>query len=82
MSQKVRNKIYAIIGALLVILTVSGVITIEDKETLLGLSESAMSIIGSVIGLIGAVIAWWKSRTSKVTTIDAPKDRIKTLEIE
>lgn len=76
MSQETRNKIYAAITALLTILLIAGVITEADRETILDLSGQALTLVGNALGIVGAVIAWWKSRTSQVTTVEVPKAEI------
>lgn len=76
MSQEVRNKIYAIVSALLVILTTAGVITAEDSNSINTFADQALNIVSSAVALVGTILAWFKSRPSKTVTLDIPKNDV------
>jgi len=72
-SQETRNKIYAAIAGLVPVLVTFGLITSDDAARILSLADGGLILAAAVLGFVGAVIAFIKSRTKTTTTIDVPK---------
>lgn len=81
MSQELRNKIYAVAGSIFGLGVVLGWFTTEESADLLLLVEQSLSIVGSVGVLINSFLAWWNSRTSRVTTVSVPKELISSIDV-
>jgi hypothetical protein len=70
--QEIRNKIYAVATVVLLLLVTLGWIDQARSDEAVNIVNIALQIAGEVITLYGMVLAWWKSRPSKVTTIELP----------
>lgn len=79
MKQELRNKIYAVIGAVAVILSTIGYITAADAEQALAFADRGLELASQVILLGATIMAYIKSRPSKVTTIELPVADVRTV---
>lgn len=71
-KQKTRNVIYGVVSSLLTILVLFNIITEADQGTLLEFTEQSVDLIGQLIALATSILAFVKSLTSKVTTVEIP----------
>ena len=81
MSQELRNKIYAVAGSIFGLGVVLGWFTTEESTDLLLLVENSLNIVGSVGVLINSFLAWWNSRTNRVTTVAVPKESLTSVDV-
>jgi len=76
MSQEVRNKVYAIAAALVLILGTLGVVDKATGDEALTLTNGALDVLSEVLALVGLITAFIKSLPSRTTTIDQPKAQV------
>ena len=73
MTQELRNKLYAVAEGVLGILLALGIIDAASQDVVFGLANQALDLADEALGLVAAAGAWWKSRPSAVTVVEAPK---------
>ena len=76
MTQEVRNKVYALAGTVVAILTIVGVVDKVQGDEALTLTNGILDLIGQALALFGLIVAFVKSLTSRTTTIDIPKAEV------
>lgn len=76
MSQELRNKIYAVLGGAGVIAVAVGLATSEQVQSLTDLLSRLLDQGVEIATTLGLVLAFFKSRPSRVTTIEAPKAEV------
>lgn len=81
MSQEARNKIYALGVAAFGLAVILGVVDQTNADVALGLFNSTLDVIVIVIGLVTNIIAFVKSLTSKVTTVEVPKANVESVNL-
>jgi hypothetical protein len=76
MTQSVRNKIYGVAVAVFGVLALLGFIDEAQRDEAESLLNAILEQADALIGLGVSVLAFVKSLTSKVTTIEAPNAEV------
>lgn len=76
MSQEIRNKAYLVASGVFGVLLIVGIVDQAQQDVGLDLVERGLDIVDSVIGLVVALGAWWKSRPKAVTVVGVPKAEV------
>ena len=79
MKQELRNKIYGVAAAVGTILATIGYLSVAESEQALSFVDRGLDIVSLAILLGGNVLAFIKSRPSKVTTIELPVADVRTV---
>lgn len=74
--QEIRNKIYAVAGVIALLLMTLGIIDEAQSDEAVNIVNLILQLVGEGITLYGLVLAWWKSLSSKVTTIEIPSKNV------
>ena len=71
-SQKIRNAVYGVVSGILVILLATGVISEAEQGTLLEWTDHSIDLIAQLVALATNILAFLKSKTSRVTVVERP----------
>lgn len=76
MSQATRNKIYAVVAAIVGVVATLGFFTQDDSTVILGLTEQGLDLASQIIAFVALVIATVNSLVSRVTTVKVAKENL------
>jgi hypothetical protein len=80
-SQETRNKVYALVGSALAVLLIYGVVDDATSDAVLDLTQRILDLIPEGLGLITVILAWLKSRPSKVTVLNLPQSAVEEVKV-
>lgn len=79
MSQSIRNKIYGVVSALIPALVILGLVTADQADQALSLTDNGLALATAVIAWGTNVMAFVKSLPSKVAVVPVPVAEVETV---